>query len=67
MTPDILQPSPHCTGPGCTSQDTVTVDGVNGRRCAAHPPQFEPEHAVRLAVIGWREAAYSYCRTDVAA
>ena len=28
-----------CSAPGCGSQDTATLDGYNGRRCEAHPPQ----------------------------
>lgn len=27
-----------CTHEGCGTQDTATVDGIHGRRCANHPP-----------------------------
>lgn len=27
-----------CTYDGCNRQDTETVDGIHGRRCANHPP-----------------------------
>lgn len=38
-----------CTYPGCGVQDTATVDGVHGRRCAEHPPTADdsPKEASR--------------------
>ena len=30
-----------CTAKDCGTQRTETVDGVHGRRCAAHPPRPE--------------------------
>ena len=29
-----------CTAPGCGTQQTSTLDGIHGRRCADHPPTF---------------------------
>lgn len=58
---------PYTSGPGCTvcgSADTATVDGINGRRCADHPPTFDPERAVDLAVRGLPGAAMAYVRND---
>lgn len=49
----------------CGSQDTTTVDGVCGRRCADHPPTFDPEHAVKLAARVSTEAAVAYVRTEL--
>lgn len=46
----------------CGTADTATVDGVHGRRCAEHPPVFDPAHAVRLAVGGQLTDALRYCR-----
>jgi hypothetical protein len=46
---------PGCSYPGCKTQATVTLDGIAGRRCAAHPPtldrleQVDPLAAFRLA------------------
>lgn len=37
---------PGCTS--CGSPDTVTVDGVHGRRCGNCPPGFSPTHLVGL-------------------
>jgi hypothetical protein len=54
-----------CTAPGCGTQNTVTLDGVHGRRCAEHPPTFDPAHAVELAVDGRLETALGYCRAEV--
>lgn len=51
--------------PGCTvcgTQQTVTLDGINGRRCAAHPPVFDAERAVTLAVKVGPSAALAYIR-----
>lgn len=33
-----------CTYTGCGRGDTATVDGIRGRRCAEHPPEFSPKH-----------------------
>jgi hypothetical protein len=48
-------------GERCGTEDTDTLSWL-GRRCAAHPPIFEPEHAVQLAADGWVDTALSYCR-----
>jgi hypothetical protein len=56
-----------CTASGCGTQDTVTLDGVHGRRCAQHPPTFDPARAVELAVTGRLDTALGYCRTEMAA
>lgn len=53
-----------CTQLGCHTQDTATVDGVYGRRCATHPPTFDSHRAVRLAATGWLRTALAYCRTE---
>jgi hypothetical protein len=50
-----------CTQPGCGTEDTETLS-VAGRRCAAHPPTFDPKRAVELAVDGWADTAMAYCR-----
>jgi hypothetical protein len=47
----------------CDTQDTATVDGIHGRRCAAHPPTFDPAHAVNLMVRGLPGAALAYVRS----
>lgn len=47
----------------CRTQATSTVDGINGRRCAAHPPQFSRAVVTRLLVDGWPHTALAYCRT----
>ena len=46
----------------CGTQDTATVDGHNGRRCAAHAPVFDPARAVGLMVRGLPGAALAYVR-----
>lgn len=56
-----------CTAAGCGTQDTVTLDGHHGRRCQAHPPTFDPQRAVHLAVTGRLHTALGYCRTELAA
>ena len=56
-----------CTAPGCGTQNTTTVDGVHGRRCAEHPPTFDPARAVHLAMSGRLDTALGYCRTDLGA
>ena len=55
-----------CTAPDCGTQDTVTLDGVHGRRCADHPPIFDAARAVELAVGGLLDTAFGYCRAEVA-
>jgi hypothetical protein len=47
----------------CHTQDTATVDGFHGRRCANHPPTFDPDRAVRLHLAGHPGAALAYVRT----
>ena len=51
-----------CTYIGCTTQDTATVDGHYGRRCAQHPPTFDPNRAVALMAGGWPGTALAYVR-----
>ena len=46
----------------CGTEQTATVDGHNGRRCAQHPPRFDPTRAVHLALHDPAQAM-SYCRT----
>lgn len=54
------------TGPtGCTvcgTQDTATVDGVCGRRCAAHPPGYLPDVALAQVDRGDSRGAFAYLR-----
>lgn len=59
----MTSPAVGCTS--CGSADTVTIDGVNGRRCAACPPGLDPEHAVRLSVRGLPGAAGAYVRATL--
>lgn len=56
-----------CTATDCGTQDTITLDGVHSRRCAQHPPTFDPQRAVELAVSGRLETALGYCRAEVPA
>lgn len=58
--PPILFGSRHCTHPSCTRQDTATADGVCGRRCAQHPPAFDPAHAVECCRRLGIRAALAY-------
>lgn len=53
-----------CTALDCGSQDTATVDGHNGRRCANHAPRFDPVRAVELMRRGLPGAALAYVRTE---
>lgn len=40
----------HNTGcTGCGTQQTATIDGVNGRRCAACPPGLSTRHLADLS------------------
>lgn len=48
----------------CGSQQTETVDGINGRRCAEHPSVFDPATAVELARRGDMATALTYCRQE---
>jgi hypothetical protein len=50
-----------CTG--CGARETVTVDGVNGRRCADCPPRASRQHLDGLAADG--VGVVSYARTLV--
>lgn len=50
-----------CTAPSCGTQDTVTADGIYGRRCAAHAPRFDANVAVHLALTD-PAAAMAYVR-----
>ncbi|HET6915526.1 MAG TPA: hypothetical protein VFH56_05495 [Acidimicrobiales bacterium] len=58
--------TPGCTalvdGRLCGSEDTVTLSRL-GRRCAQHPPAFDPAVAVALMVSGWPGAAMAYVRS----
>lgn len=51
-----------CTHPDCAREDTTTVDGHNGRRCAEHPPTFDPDRAVVLMVAAGPDTALAYVR-----
>jgi hypothetical protein len=53
-----------CSAPGCGIEQTETLDGVNGRRCAQHPPGFDAERAVELMRLGLPATAGAYVRTD---
>lgn len=53
-----------CLFEGCGSQETVTLSHL-GRRCAAHPPVFDPATAVELVRDGWTDTAFSYCRESM--
>lgn len=62
--PELI-PNPASTGcTVCRSQDTVTLDSHHGRRCAQHPPRFDPARAVRLAITGQVATALAYCRRN---
>jgi hypothetical protein len=45
-----------CTVCGC--QDTVSLDGVHGRRCAQHPPGYDRTHYDALVRDRGDVAAY---------
>jgi len=53
-----------CTARDCGTQDTVTLSHI-GRRCAQHPPAFDPNTAVELMVDGWPHTSLAYVRTWV--
>jgi hypothetical protein len=42
----------------CSSQDTTSLDGVHGRRCADHAPRFDRTHYESLVRDGGDVAAY---------
>jgi len=46
----------------CATQDTTTASRL-GRRCAEHPPAFDPSTAVALMVDGWPDTALAYVRS----
>ena len=46
----------------CGTQQTATLSRL-GRRCAQHPPVFDPAIAVGLMVDGWPGTAMAYVRT----
>jgi hypothetical protein len=52
-----------CTAVGCGTQNTATVDGVWGRRCARHPPRYSPGQLLRLLNAGDIVAANAYLGT----
>ncbi|MCW2902432.1 MAG: hypothetical protein JWO67_4697 [Streptosporangiaceae bacterium] len=47
----------------CTSQNTLTMDGIHGRRCGPHAPAFDPAVAVAIAVHD-SHAALAYVRVQ---
>jgi hypothetical protein len=51
-----------CTARGCGTQNTVTADGHLGRRCANHPPAFDVNRAVDIALRD-PHGALAYIRT----
>lgn len=53
-----------CTA--CGSPVTVTVCGVHGRRCAAHPPTYQAQHTTNLLADGRFSAAWAYLRGSLA-
>ena len=46
----------------CGTQQTETLSGLHGRRCAAHPAGFDPNTAVAILMAGWPGAAAAYVR-----
>jgi hypothetical protein len=58
----LALPSPHCTADGCRRTDTVTADGVNGRRCADHPARLRIDYVRHLLEHGWPGTALAYLR-----
>lgn len=53
-----------CTFPGCGSAETIWLTAYTGRRCAAHPPVFDPDAAVSMACTD-PAAAGAYLRTPM--
>lgn len=54
---------------GCTScgaEETVTMDGVNGRRCADCPPTYDRAYALALVNDGNLSGACAHLRTMLA-
>lgn len=51
----------------CGDVDTVTVDGVHGRRCATCPPGLDPVEAAKLAAHGLPGTAGAYIRAHLPA
>jgi hypothetical protein len=51
-----------CTARGCGTQVTASLDGHLGRRCANHPPRFDPRRAFDIALRD-PHAALAYIRT----
>ena len=63
MTPDLdvfAAPPPTCSS--CGSDQTETVDGICGHRCAACRPTFDPTTAVELMRRGLPGVAGAYLR-----
>lgn len=60
---DLHRPVLRCTARDCDSTDIATVDGITGRRCATHPPTFDPDTAVELMRRGLPGAALAYVRS----
>lgn len=42
--------------------EPVTYDLYGGKRCAEHPPSYDPQVAVRLAAGGFSDTAGAYTR-----
>lgn len=61
-----VQPSNGCSVRTCQSPDTATVDGINGRRCAAHPPTFDGTECLRLMRAAGHREALRYLRSMAA-
>lgn len=67
-TPEGSKPHQPWSKSGCTScgsEQTETLDGVNGRRCADCAPTFDPSHAVELMRDGFPDAAGACTRTEL--
>jgi len=62
-----------CTGPDCGRQQTVTVDGVNGRRCIRHLPPgaerlvdtYDRGQALALVDAGDPSSAFAWLRAHL--
>jgi hypothetical protein len=55
--------APACDLTHCT-QPAATIDGVNGRRCADHPPTYSRDYLRHLIALGMRGTALSYLRAQ---
>lgn len=50
----------------CGAVGELTIDVVNGRRCAEHPSRYSAEFARTLRESGWAAAARAHLRTHLA-